>query len=78
MKQFLSILAVASTVAAHATWQEMWVDGVDKVATCVRTPPSNSPVTNVQSTDMRCNVNGAKGISGLCTVEGEHTEFLSK
>jgi lytic cellulose monooxygenase (C1-hydroxylating) len=75
MKQFLAILAAASTVAAHATFQELWVDGVDKAASCVRTPPNNNPVQNVQSTDMRCNVNGGKGISGAtCTVEGERTQ----
>ena len=35
---------------------------------CVRLPPSNSPVTDVTSTDIRCNVNGLTGIANKCTV----------
>ncbi|KAL7275357.1 hypothetical protein RUND412_001693 [Rhizina undulata] len=68
-----SFLAAASTVSAHSTWQELWVDGVDEVGTCVRLPPSNSPVTDVTSTDIRCNVDGSVGISGICEVEAGGT-----
>lgn len=41
---FASVLASA---AAHATFQEMWVNGVDQGSWCVRLPQSNSPVTSV-------------------------------
>lgn len=58
----------AHEVAAHATFQDLWVNGVDEQAICVRLPPSNSPVTDVTSTDIRCNVGGTSGISGKCAV----------
>ncbi|KAJ1327398.1 lytic cellulose monooxygenase (C1-hydroxylating) [Microdochium nivale] len=45
----------ASQVAAHATFQNLWVNGVDFGAQCARLPSSNSPVTNVASNDIRCN-----------------------
>lgn len=49
---YLSVAFVASLVAsatAHATFQEMWVNGVDQGSFCVRLPQSNSPVTDVTS-----------------------------
>lgn len=48
----LSIAFVASLIAsvsAHATFQEMWVNGVDQGSSCVRLPMSNSPVSDVTS-----------------------------
>jgi cellulase len=60
--------AVASHVSAHAIFQDLWVDGVDMGSQCVRMPKSNSPVTNVASTDIRCNVGGSVGVAGKCTV----------
>lgn len=66
-----SLLSLATPILSHATFQDLWVNGVDKQGTCVRTPPSNSPVTDVTSKDIRCNVNGATGVSGLCSVAGK-------
>lgn len=43
----LSTLAFAAAAHAHATFQEFWVNGVDKTNTCVRPPASNSPVSSV-------------------------------
>jgi len=76
MKSFvaaLGLLASATSVVGHATWQEMWVNGVDQAGKCVRLPPSNNPVTSVTSTDIRCNVGGTTGMSGLCTVAAGDT-----
>jgi lytic cellulose monooxygenase (C1-hydroxylating) len=39
----------------------------------VRLPPSNTPVTNVASTDIRCNVGGTKGVSAKCPVKAGDT-----
>lgn len=41
--------SLAASVAGHATFQEMWVNGVDQGSYCVRLPQSNSPVTDVTS-----------------------------
>ncbi|KAI1263703.1 carbohydrate-binding module family 1 protein [Xylariaceae sp. FL1019] len=57
----------ASQVASHATFQDLWVDGVDQGATCVRLPLSNSPVTDVTSDDIACNA-GTSAVSGKCAV----------
>jgi cellulase len=72
MKSFIPFAALLASVTAHSTFQQLWVNGVDKGGTCIRTPPSNSPVTSVSSNDIRCNVGGSKGVPGLCTVAGMH------
>lgn len=71
MKSTIHIKLVAlaiSHVYGHATFQQLWVDGVDMGSQCVRPPNSNSPITNVASTDIRCNVGGTVGVSGKCAV----------
>lgn len=41
---------------------------------CARMPPSNSPVTSVTSTDIRCNVGGTTGVAGKkCPVVAGQT-----
>jgi cellulase len=40
---------------------------------CIRMPQSNTPVTNVGGTDIRCNVGGAKGVSKKCSVKAGST-----
>ncbi|KAI0033486.1 glycoside hydrolase family 61 protein H [Vararia minispora EC-137] len=61
---FASLTALA---AAHATFQEMWVNGVDQGNFCARLPLSNSPVTSVTSNDLACNVNATPS-NGICQV----------
>lgn len=73
MKSTLLALAAlalgAREVSAHATFQDLWINGVDQGQSCARLPPSNSPVTNVNSNDIRCNANGARGVTGRCAVK---------
>lgn len=59
-------------VAAHATWQDLWVDGVDYDTQCARQPVSNSPVTDVTSDDMACNA-GTSAVSSNCPVTAGST-----
>lgn len=59
-------------VAAHATWQDLWVDGVDYDTQCARQPVSNSPVTDVTSNDMACNA-GTSAVSSNCPVTAGST-----
>jgi lytic cellulose monooxygenase (C1-hydroxylating) len=49
--------SMANMVAGHAIFQQLWINGEDQSSTCVRMPPSNSPVTDPTSNDMRCNAN---------------------
>ncbi|THG95085.1 hypothetical protein EW026_g6504 [Hermanssonia centrifuga] len=64
-------LAVASafiaSVAGHATFQELWINGVDQGSACVRLPVSNSPVTSVTTDDLACNANATPS-SGVCPI----------
>ncbi|KAG8990570.1 hypothetical protein FRB90_001706 [Tulasnella sp. 427] len=64
---FTALAGLAATVNAHATFQYFWYDTTTSTNTCVRTPPSNSPVGTLDST-MSCNVNGDTGVSGKCSV----------
>ncbi|KAL2110054.1 hypothetical protein VUR80DRAFT_1661 [Thermomyces stellatus] len=72
MKSAIVALASASTAAAHATFQQLWVNGEDLADTCVRAPASNSPVTDVSSPDMACNA-GASAAQGICEVAAGDT-----
>jgi len=67
---FVSLAFIASVIAsaaAHATFQELWINGVDAGSSCVRLPASNSPVTSVTTNDIACNA-GASASSGVCPV----------
>ncbi|KAL7624720.1 hypothetical protein AAE478_006291 [Parahypoxylon ruwenzoriense] len=69
---YAALTAVAATkVAGHALFQALWVDGYG--SQCVRMPGSNSPVTNVNGADIRCNAGGARGVSGKCAVKAGST-----
>ncbi|TDZ22880.1 putative endo-beta-1,4-glucanase D [Colletotrichum orbiculare MAFF 240422] len=71
MKTFtttMALLSAVGTALGHATFQQLWVGSKDQGSTCARLPLSNSPVTSVSSNDLRCNVGGAWGVSGVCEV----------
>ncbi|KAL2844172.1 endo-beta-1,4-glucanase D [Aspergillus pseudoustus] len=76
MKAF-SILALAATaklVSAHATVMAVWINDEDQglgngADGYIRSPPNNSPVTDVTSTDMTCNVNGATAAASTLSVK---------
>ncbi|KAK7187326.1 hypothetical protein DPSP01_002459 [Paraphaeosphaeria sporulosa] len=70
---FLPATLLLQHAAGHSLFQQLWVNGVDKSNTCVRTPRSNSPVSSVSSNDMRCNAGGAAGVSGKCAVNAGDT-----
>jgi len=65
----LALLSLVTTVTAHAIFQDLWVNKQDQASKCIRMPKNNSPLTNVNSPDMRCNVGGATGVPGLCNVQ---------
>jgi len=79
MKSFtasaIALLASTSSVLGHATFQQLWVDGVDQGSTCARLPPSNSPVQDVTSKDMVCNA-GTSPVAGLCAINGSYIVWM--
>jgi hypothetical protein len=62
----------ASRVAAHATFQDLWINGVDQGEVCVRLPQSNSPLQDVTSNNIRCNINNG-AVAGRCAVKAGDT-----
>ncbi|KAH6909245.1 endoglucanase B [Coprinopsis sp. MPI-PUGE-AT-0042] len=57
------LASAVTTALAHTTVFGVWVNGVDQgdgQNRYIRSPPSNSPVKDVTSSDIRCNVNGDK------------------
>ncbi|KAI1193424.1 carbohydrate-binding module family 1 protein [Nemania serpens] len=67
-----TVALAATKVAAHATFQDLWVNGVDYITTCARLPLSNSPVQVVTSKDIACNA-GTSPVSGKCSVAAGST-----
>lgn len=66
-----------SAVSAHQTWNQLWINDVtpgNQVG--IRMPPSNSPVTDVTSNDMACNVGGSKVPSGVKTLEAKEGDSI--
>lgn len=58
----ISVLALATAVSAHTRMINVWVNGADQGDgrnTYIRTPPNNSPVKDLASPEIVCNVNGA-------------------
>lgn len=67
----LSAVAMATTVSAHAQVFGVWVNGEDQGDgrnTYIRSPDSNSPVKDLASPDIVCNVNGGKAVSDFVSV----------
>lgn len=61
-------LAFASGASAHALMHGVWVNGADQGDgrnVYIRTPPNNSPVKDLASPDLACNVNGGKAVSSF-------------
>ncbi|KAG8713442.1 hypothetical protein FRC09_018700, partial [Ceratobasidium sp. 395] len=66
MRLSIALAAVLSVhgVFGHYIFDKLIVNGVTGAQFAnIRPPPNNSPVTDVTSNDIRCNVNGASGSS---------------
>ncbi|KAF4583327.1 hypothetical protein EYR38_002076 [Pleurotus pulmonarius] len=68
LQSFATVACLVASAAAHATFQQLWINGVDAGSSCVRTPASNSPVTDVLNNDIACNANAASS-AGICNVQ---------
>ncbi|KAF3121066.1 hypothetical protein TWF703_002218 [Orbilia oligospora] len=61
-KFILPSLMLVAQALAHQNLHQFWVNGVTPgYQVGIRMPPSNSPVTDVTSADIACNVNGSNG-----------------
>lgn len=59
---YISAILLLTTLTcshAHQNFHQFWINDVSPgYQVAIRMPPSNNPVTNVQSNDITCNVNG--------------------
>lgn len=66
-----SAVAMATTVSAHAQVYGVWVNGQDQGdgrGVYIRSPDNNSPVKDLASPDIVCNVNGGKPVPDFVSV----------
>lgn len=63
----LALTALVHCTLAHYTFQYIWTPNDNGQYVGIRHPPTNNPVTDVTSTDIRCNVNGLSG-SGIAIL----------
>ncbi|KAF2714264.1 carbohydrate-binding module family 1 protein [Pleomassaria siparia CBS 279.74] len=69
MRYSFTALALVAVTSAHQNFHQFWVNDVSPgYQIGVRMPPSNSPVTDVTSNDMACNVGGSTVPSTVETV----------
>ena len=66
--QAATLMALAAFARGHATFQELWINGVDQGSSCVRLPQSNSPVTSVTSDVGICLHSAAYRAHVLCRL----------
>lgn len=63
------VSTLAAVATAHQNIHQFWVNGVSPgYEVGIRKAPSNSPVTDVNSNDITCNVGGNKVPSGVTTI----------
>jgi cellulase len=67
MKTAAILLAAASAVSAHSTWQDLWVGSTDKATSCTRVVKDNNPIQSLTSSDMFCG-RGPAASSNVCEV----------
>ncbi|KAF5369054.1 hypothetical protein D9758_002941 [Tetrapyrgos nigripes] len=60
-----------ASVSAHATFQELWINGIDAGNSCARLPSSNNPVTDVTSKDLACNIIGTQAQNKCPIMPGD-------
>lgn len=72
-----AILALASLFAtqatAHTTLQWFWTNASTSTQSCVRQPPNNNPVQDVNNSAMACNINGGVPAASVCSVAAGST-----
>lgn len=66
-----------AAVSAHQNFHQFWVNGeTPGYQVGIRMPPSNSPVTDVTSNDIACNVDGSTVPSGVDTVAANEGDTI--
>jgi cellulase len=78
MFQKLLGLSLVAAVSAHQNFHQFWVNDVTPgYQAGIRMPPSNSPVTDVTSDDISCNVNGNDVPSAVDTIAANEGDKIT-
>ncbi|KAF2796059.1 carbohydrate-binding module family 1 protein [Melanomma pulvis-pyrius CBS 109.77] len=78
MFQSLVALSFIAAASAHQNLHQVWVNDVSPgYQVGLRMPPSNSPVTDVTSNDMACNVGGSTVPSGVETIAASEGDSIT-
>ncbi|CAN8105958.1 unnamed protein product [Discula destructiva] len=76
---FVAFAAIVGTVSAHTRVFSAWVNDVDQGdgrTTYIRSPPSNSPVKDLTSSDLVCNAAGGTAMPGFVKAAAGDTVAL--
>jgi cellulase len=73
---FVAAAALAAVANAHTTIWNIWVNDVDQgvgntAGGYIRYPPSNSPVKDITSSDMTCNVANTANTKTVTVAAGD-------
>ncbi|EIW74395.1 glycoside hydrolase family 61 protein [Coniophora puteana RWD-64-598 SS2] len=63
--------ALAASASAHATFQDLWINGVDYSQACVRLPQNHDPVVDVTSANITCNAAPSASANKCPVVPGD-------
>ncbi|KAI1493614.1 glycosyl hydrolase family 61-domain-containing protein [Biscogniauxia mediterranea] len=78
MLRSVFVSSLVATVSAHQNFHQFWVNDVSPgYQVAIRMPPSNSPVTDVTSDDIACNVNGSITPSGVDTYAANEGDKIT-
>ncbi|KAH9211796.1 glycosyl hydrolase family 61-domain-containing protein, partial [Leptodontidium sp. 2 PMI_412] len=71
------VVSLLTAVSAHQNFHQFWVNDVSPgYQVSIRMPPSNSPVTDLTSNDLACNVNGNVVPSGVTTTAANEGDTI--
>ncbi|KAG4440638.1 hypothetical protein IFR05_003872 [Cadophora sp. M221] len=71
------VASLLTAVSAHQNFHQFWVNDVSPgYQVSIRMPPSNSPVTDLTSNDLACNVNGNVVPSGVTTTAANEGDTI--
>lgn len=71
------VASLLTAVSAHQNFHQFWVNDVSPgYEVSIRMPPSNSPVTDLTSNDLACNVNGNVVPSGVTTTAANEGDTI--
>ncbi|KAI5918488.1 glycosyl hydrolase family 61-domain-containing protein [Camillea tinctor] len=78
LRSSVFVSSLVAAVSAHQNFHQFWVNDVSPgYQVAIRMPPSNSPVTDVTSDDIACNVNGSITPSGVETYAANEGDKIT-